>query len=40
MLQLTVGDSDGGVPDIVAVAVGPEGGARVAGGKGAEVIEL
>jgi hypothetical protein len=34
-----VRDWDRGVPVVVAVAVGPEGGARVAVGEGAEVVE-
>ena len=39
MLRLTLGDRDGAVPAVVAVAVSPEGGAGVVVGEGAEVVE-
>jgi hypothetical protein len=39
MLCLTLGNWDWAAPAIVAIAVGPEGGARVAVGEGAEVVE-
>jgi hypothetical protein len=39
MLRLVVRDWDGDVPAVIAVAVGPEGGARVVIGEGAEVVK-
>jgi hypothetical protein len=39
MLCLMLGDRDWVAPAVVAVAVGPEGGARVVAGEGTEVVE-